>query len=764
MQNKRAKSIDSAFCRSGVQVNHAASADRAGIALIIVLGLLALMMVLGVTFAVYMRTERVAAANYSKDVVIRQLAYAAVSRAIADIDADMGARAYPAWDVLVSAGSDPVSSVTNAPAGAWIPQAVWPSSNNAVAVRVAGDTTTVLQTTFAPGWVSAANAGGANGTDYRIGYAVFNCSGLLDANYAGGANRGMGTNVQEIQVADLPEVGSDANRDLLRDGRPYETLQEMRTAGTAIGLVSPPTNLVAYSAFPRGVWDTATASIRTNIVDIGGTETALSNNRPAIISALMNCLSVPQSDADSIFENLLDYVDANNEPRNLASPDTERVPMINEVQVRVDLNFDDPVKGMCTPVVSLRVEWFYPFTQTTVENFDIAYHLELKKIGALAAPSNPPDGLVGDIEFTPNVDANRLHFSSPSELALDAPSFAYSNNAGKVVEYEVAVKLLVKDRKTGKIVDEVPSPWPSGALTNHPPGIVVPLVAPSAGSLTAVDGFECNDPRFNWDAVGTGMQQWYSYADVRAETGDSAATNGSLNEMNRYTTWYWGSTDGATSDRHGYMHVANGPLQTVGEISCLLRGREDSSLWRTIRLYRESADIQVDPVLDWFSIGAQVAVGKGYVNPNTHQADVLRTLLMRTPLDKYPGEANATLLDVPLLDSVIAEWERASEQNGPIRNLSELGNMTNIFAVSGIASMPPLQKEAWLRNTAGLLNLRQQYFMILVFVETARYVPQIGRTRLGRMRALAEVWRDPYPEPGDHHPTLLRMFRILNEE
>ena len=75
-----------------------------GVAVIIVLGLLALLMVLGVAFSVSMRVERTGAANYGNAVRTRQMVWAGLARAIGAINRrtpDM----YPSGDVLVSGAS-----------------------------------------------------------------------------------------------------------------------------------------------------------------------------------------------------------------------------------------------------------------------------------------------------------------------------------------------------------------------------------------------------------------------------------------------------------------------------------------------------------------------------------------------------------------------------------------------------------------------------------------------------------------------------------
>ena len=69
--------------------NLTSSNSKNGIALIIVLGILAVMTLLAVSFVISMRTERLAARNFSDKVKSQLLLDIALSRAMDDIDADM---------------------------------------------------------------------------------------------------------------------------------------------------------------------------------------------------------------------------------------------------------------------------------------------------------------------------------------------------------------------------------------------------------------------------------------------------------------------------------------------------------------------------------------------------------------------------------------------------------------------------------------------------------------------------------------------------
>ncbi len=80
---------------------HAKDNSRSGIALIITLGMLAVMMTLGVAFVVAMRTERVAAGYFTEVMKARHLTYTALARAMRDLEQDMeyyNCEGYPQWE------------------------------------------------------------------------------------------------------------------------------------------------------------------------------------------------------------------------------------------------------------------------------------------------------------------------------------------------------------------------------------------------------------------------------------------------------------------------------------------------------------------------------------------------------------------------------------------------------------------------------------------------------------------------------------------
>ncbi len=710
--------------RAADGVNMSAARDRQGIALIIVLGALALLVLMGVTFSIFMRTERVAAGSFQNDVIARQLLHAALVRALNRIDAETTGIGYPAWDCLLSEGTNNFNAgVASSSAKDWVPSGALGTNTDP-----------------RPGWISLTYDSGGK-VEGRVGYLVLNCSGLIDVNYAGGAARANGANVEEIQVASLPEVNNETK---LLNAAPYNTQQELAAIGTNNGgLVQSPESLVTYSAFHMGRWNGT--GIETNLTDISGTANEL-KGRTAIIPSLKACLGVTDQDAGFIFTNLLDYVDSDSIPRNLASPCTESVPMINELKVTANLKF---VGSNCTPSVKVDIEWYYPFVRANPLSFDI--EPDIKIVGSDAAFTPPPipnDPIPADYDNNVNY-VHRVQVGSVGGVVTYDAS-----HVGKKVSFTVTVKLRVKHGTDS--VDEVPSPWSdTTAIVITTPEITVPGGPWSNGSISAADGKECIDPRFNWDGR-LSKGQWVGYSDLAGQPGWTPAwTNGSLDKINNVTQWYWDNTD--TCDQHQYCYVADKSLTVVGELSYLLRGVGLARRWATIRIRDESATRPLDRVFDYFVVGAPAFVRKGLVNPNTRQSEIVKALLLDMPLDEYPG-AGAPTLKGGALTALNSWWVASDGVSGNVTNLSDLGHMTNWAGVVGM-SLTPFQVDALYRNTSGLLGLGQQYFMIILYAQTTKAVEAVGDTVVAGVRGIAEVWRDPYT-----HRQVIRSYRVINEQ
>ncbi|MEI8138820.1 MAG: hypothetical protein WCI03_03020 [bacterium] len=706
-------------------------------ALIMVIGLLALMMVMAVAFAVYMRTERVASGAFRNDVRARQFLHVAMARALADLDANLGNNPYPDWDVFVSTnGSVNIDGVTNSPVLDWIPRAP----------LLAGISPW-------PKWVDVTSVRLERG---RIGYMIVNCSGLLDANVAGDGvtARSIGTNVCEIQLGNCPEVILPGQ--LVADRSPkYETIQELGEIGRASGaLALPITDFVTYSASP------------TNSVEfIGGGSASLRNNTN-IIGGFINA-GYNSTQAGVLFTNLLDYVDGDVEPGNLGvagagnaeGPYVEPVWMVNEVYLS---------NTVCaTPIAAntydlqgtnfLKFEVVFPFKGgASMVGFRLNYTL------TIVGSSVPALSLPAPVSGSFMISGAGEYYVAPYGPGYRPIPFPGGVQTAGSITWTATAEVRVWITKGSIVVDSVtnsPVVLPISMGLNLPLVPVVP-VPPVSVSFSADVDRECCDARLNYDPT--------KWAAPRPNS-----LRHTLGTTNNLTLRYWGGAFVGVVDRvpgwesreydtaiyvKGFSGIDK-PLDVTGELGYLFIG----DAWRTVRLFTRANPLApLYPVLDYFTAKSIVTpLERGLVNPNAASSNVVNAVYSQMFLD-FPHGSGATRLIGSTLNSM-NQALRAMTATNKIARLSDLGRLDANQILTG-STYSELDKESLVRNVADLLTVRQNYFMILIFGESTRSVAGLGTTGLAGARALAEVWRDSHTNSVGVHPRIIRFFKILENE
>jgi hypothetical protein len=691
--------------------------DRSGVALIMVIGLLALMMVMGVAFTVYMRTERTVAGNFMQDVKARQLLYVALNRALEDIDTSVGTLSYPPWIVKGSAGASDAGRVTNGTALGLIPGAVLQDALTAAGTNG-----------FGVHWISVDEVRG------RVAYLAFNCSGLLDANFSGGwTNRGIGTNVCEIQIDVASDVLPGTGVGILTNKRSYLTQQELIAVATNSGALSTVQNFVVYSAFPRG-----------SEVNIGGNVSELVSNKNAIIQAFQISGVVNPGVA---FTNLVDYVDNDIVPGNLGvMPWTnafagdlavEPVWMFDEMVLSNSVTFTSGMVGT-NPVYNVQnngtvsYECAAPFVNPPTNSFSWTFPTSV---------SNRSAGLGG---LATNFLArwNNLQLNGTTSYYARVYTFA---NTTVIPASLLPTSMVVRVEVSGTVVSNgINAVDVVGSRANF---LTIPVSALNSNQYygQGVISYECADPRLNH--MGS---QW----------GSSSPSLGMLNGR----TLAMLSADG--TDGSLAMYIRNSTLRNAGELGCLFFG----AAGQTIRLYRHGTNAsqgEVHRVLDYFTVGAETnGVERGKVHLGSRQRDVLSAVYQDMPVD-VPGPGSQPLLSGMQLEQVVdgVLGITSGMSNAPLR-LSDLG-ATNWGAIASAVGFPganDLARESIVRNASGLFGVRQNYFLILLYAQTVQGVVMVSDTKLeSGVRALAEVWRDPQTNSVGRHRIVVRSFKILNE-
>ncbi len=698
-----------------------------GIALVMVLGILSVMVLMAVAFAIAMRTERVAAGNYADSVRARQLVQVGLARALGDLALRLGTNGlestsvgsvYPLWSVTNSYTNVYTNTSTNVyalqllatnranDATNFVPRALWAAATNADYSNPSNHWLPVDSLIYtkdgAADFLAESNRMG------RVKYLILNCSGLLDANFAGGMVHGMGTNPMEIMIANLPEM---KNYPTFINNRSthfrYDTQAELDELNKN-EFYGASSNFTVYSRALPGYWNNiAPVGVGTS-VNLSGSvvDLAISNRISAITNAFV-LAGFGQDDAGMLYSNLMDYVDSDLVPSNFESC-VESVPMINEVVVS---NSVEVLPGSIAAnrsykiITDVYVECWYPFVKsvTAVFSLDVA----AKFSGSPGFEHPDSSGSVPSLASAAGgAPIKYLCFhleKGPFELTMMNPVTLTTTIDPKVLQ-------------SSDTVDKLKNPI---VLTTTHDGN-----ATGVGPDNKAASFECLDPRFNYDP--SSAQKWRTRA--------IAPSNAPLADINPWVTEWWSTN--ASGDVDSEMYVANDRLHSVAELGCLVY---TNMPWKTVKLYGPN----LHRVLDVFGLSTNASdvlmtntVFHGLVNCNSNSAlDATAVVFADMPIDKYPGEGGNTL-KMPAAQTFASEIFGS----GVFTNLSDVGRKLDQGDFTLAAT--ELQKEAYFRNAVNLLNLRQNLFTIIIEAHVASG-GNIPRNPV-KQRAAALVWRDPY--------------------
>lgn len=703
--------------------------SRAGIALVIVLGMLALMMLVSVAFSVYMRTERIAASNHKNDVRVQLLLQACMNKALAEID-DMippgvtSIESVPGWTNGVYIGT-PLPGIG--------PDPVF-NTNNCFNKYVPGVLTGALSSAVGFQLFSTGNKG-------RYSYIALDCAGLLDANYTDGTNRYFGTNVHEVQIGHLREIPSPVSRDNFIFAREnwfkrFESLDDVATLATnpAVGFTASPDVFMYYSRFSKPA----------NVIDVGGSVSNLLADRAKITAGFLNALSLDPFvfgrqgyRAGVLFTNLIDYVDSDPMPGNLGNtsvaavvtgPYVDSFPMLNEFQVTNRFRF-----FLLAGVTNLWnrfdiwAEFFQPRTNLS-SSFTFHYDLDV-----YASPPYFPTRLTNSVAI-PSASGNRY-------VKINDFLIYVTNNVILPVDVSIAV--------TGRMWVT----WVDDKMVDLTTNISLNMTCPAPitiGTFYGVSGGkQCRDPRVNWNAGGS---QWRSHM--------SPAFPISFGSDNPYMSLVMTPImDGDVN-----FYVADRPLQVPGELGYLFMDEMYSR--ETLRLFMHNNNPNtIHPVLNTFVTGTDPAFSwKGKVNPQTSYPDVLAAVFTNMALD-YPHGPGVVPIPTNNFTAVVNAL-LATNRASTFSDLADLGRVDWKLVLSN--GLSEADCEGLIRNSSGLFSTRQHLFLILIHAEITRSVWHTGGTTydeaLSGERAVALLWRDPFPDPvSGKNRWMVRDFRVVDK-
>lgn len=709
---------------------YAKKSGKRGVAIVIVLGLIAVLMMMAVAFSIHMRIERTGAANYRYGVQARHMVYAGLANAIRDIDdlmtdASDKAIIYPKWDVEASQGTGGVASVLSSSSAAYIPEPL-----KDVARRKTAKWNTITD-------INDIQRG-------RYAFVIVNSSGLLDVNQVGGLARGGGSDPGEIQLEGIlgaANVAQFLNR-VYNDIR-YETFPEFVSKNPFAG------NGKDFSMF--------SLSPVFSYYDIDGTngqkariDGAVSSWNEAEIKTALGLSGVTQ--IDRVYRNMQDWVDEDLVPRRLDEACGEAVPMINEVIVSNEISV--ATGGAYTSKTFVKLETSFPFPKSSTESFvlDVA-------LNCIDAGTSHPELLPGSL-----TNSLPAFTASPGFKRFQAPPIIKTGTLSNTNPVTVKMRLDVKVRvslASGATVDEVPSPY-AGAT---PLIFVFSSDIPFDSTMKTQQWHECVDSRFNWS------------------NGTPAGANGRMWEWSRagkLTQPSWGAENWLTTnvianndpvrqgnyDEFTQAFVGNTNFTRVGELGSIVMAP-----WTTLRLYAptnfiNNGESEYHKVLDYLTVESN-NWQRGLININTTNLDVLAAAFALCPYDEYSSVGTTLPIDQPGAMNDALDLAEEIINGGQYVNLSELGAAGVVGWKSYTAGVSSdFERESLIRNTAGLLTARDNYFTVIIRADSfsAGVGGKVNKgMSLATSRAVAEIWRDPIPDDNGNHKCFIRSFRFVED-
>ena len=717
------------------------TADRKGVALVIVLGFLAILTLMAVGMAISMRTERLASRSYMDMVQARMFCQSALAYSMQDMEDYLTSLNDPEYKlspafinsfsqhgdwVLPSYEKDcvgPPDMFTNsliegtgtnfAP---YIPGLCWP------VLAESGRWQSIGSVYREAEWIHTTRelASGQTVTNGRFMYLIFDNTVGIDMNLVGKNDPfGFRMSGDYIKCFVNGESFSEFTNNRIDHVR-YDTLKDIRNANDLASygqkaIYAPwsgPSDMTSFSYFPpmgrvaidlnSGIAvEEMPAQISTNLNE--WVESDIKAKLKIVIDQAGWRHVEGAVDEDELYELLVDFVDDDSDPHNAEGVTMEAIPMVSEFMVNTN---------------SLDVEIWSPFVGDDENRYTEEFHIEVKsdtqsyEEGNLTLPAwNRHDRPLDPKTFS-------INLSSPVTNTL--------NN----------VEISVRKSKGGPLLDRV-------VLSQVEPG----------------RSYQCNDPRFN-------------HLDSQWDDFDS----GSPNQINQYSKNGYADNGGApgakgyVADGDYLMYCANRPLRCTGELGYL-----PVAPWRTLKLYEDPRNNtrDLDPVLDYFVMTTNVR--HNLVSPNdsmgphrTHNVALdVGNKVNQGMFRNYLGEPENGPNDSGYFAGRISSYVRS---RNVFTNLSDMGMLYGDNIIGKYKGNAPefseLRLEHFMRRASAVYNLRSSLFIVCMWGQALGTEPQDTGDRYSfpvkaEAQAVALVWRDPYPDEKGEHRKFIRYMRWL---
>lgn len=665
-----------------------------------VLGLLAIMVLMAITFAVTTRTSRLASRNYADSVKARQLTHTAMARLLYDLNFALtngSLSVFPPTNTFYSVGNGLTTNEQENFISGQVP-AFFPSN-----INLQNEKSKVA-------WTNIYNI-----DDELVGrftYFVADVSGTIDANYIVTSNRNLGVSGHELQsgnfmsdISSLSNFMDERTNDWIR----FETLTELRQADEGIsggGLNS----LQVYSRYPSGQW--FDSGKLTNSYDLSGTSFS-SNDVIDVINELNDGINPPDRIDPNVFTyTLKDYIDLDHTPDRYG-PSSEAVPMINEVELRQSTFHDG---SNATHEVTVSVELWYPFTTSATNTFSSQPDLNVTIRG---------QGSIPILSFQPPANVSQPVASSWTYNQYGGAVFPVQSRTSPalIIPTVSSISLDIDLVSNGQVYDRVTN------LTFDTSGNTFGTPANEETYTKAID-----DPRINYD-----LGEWQD------------ASSSSLGTINTNITMTFSNPgkDGSTA-----MYASDaGQLRSIGELGFL--HFKEGAPWETISFFRPVHG----KLLDYFTLHSNTT-RRGLVNLNTQDEEALATAFYQWPIRATPDEPMGTTNYVD--ENSAQDLASLIIDAGPYINLSDITNVTRSAFYSDLTgAISVMDADNLLRESIDLFGIRQNLFACVLLVQAVRET-DAGLAVLAEEKAAVLLWRDPFSDETGHPYVVRHLLRLID--
>jgi len=463
-----------------MKTNCCSRRGKDGVALVIVLGMLAVLTVLGVAFAIAMRIERIAAWNHANSIRAEGLVMAGVEMAMGDVNVSVAGTCYPNWTNRPAGRADAMGSETGK-SSLQMTNILGGEAIRAVPASLYTDARDVALNHLY--WTNVVINGRTNG---RVAYLVVNASGLVDASLAGGQKPFWRTNIAEIDVSNLLSVTYSGYKNTTKDfsarrvfHRRYETVPEIAALNNTVdpnkGCFFPYSFDVGRDQAPLDIINNlppihfgVTNIILGDKFDLNSITKYPSYNMPWDMIAyqkdamfmsnyyarLVEILKTPRLGSaafmverpNDVACNIIGYLDPDRIPQGIlddpnGNPVTdpwtkteggEAIPLINEIVLQKTVPDKDPDNPVISNRYEFAVEYWYPFAPTMVQPKDRFFSQICVFTNNWGNPKNiagipaPPSQLTitnyAAQKFSFRFDISNMVYATPTEfLCITSP-------------------------------------------------------------------------------------------------------------------------------------------------------------------------------------------------------------------------------------------------------------------------------------------------------------------------------------------------------